>query len=425
MARPRFYPENGIEITSVGSFLDYLKDKQENDGDSSITYFFRGQAKEYWDISSSIFRENMLGIEHELLKIPLTKIPTEFDSSQSAFDLMTKYQHYGLCTRLLDITTNPLVALYFACKIMGNEKYEKENPTDEAKEEAREPWGVIYYKKAYPDYADNTAVKIVATMAQYNLENKNSIKEIINKLFQDNVITEEDKNKWSKPENYSNFIDIIQNNYTIIPICNNTRLTKQNGAFLLPSMFSISKDKDEDEYKIIKTAASLREEFEQEIFYIDGDNKEKILKELDICNINEYTLFPELEHQLNYIKTSNAKTYYAPSFVKYTKESENTTESILVMNNYETSKEFKDAFKLDLKSLNNEKLEEIIYTNIFNYLQVDWYKKKSIQSNMKFKIVKNLLKEKFSKEDAYAIANEWIEKAKNIIEKYSSKQEEN
>ena len=72
----------------------------------------------------------------------------------------------------------------------------------------------------------------------------------------------------------------------------------------------------------------MREEFEQEIFYIDGDNKEKILKELDICNINEYTLFPELEHQLNYIKTSKAKTYSAPSFVKYTKESENTTESI-------------------------------------------------------------------------------------------------
>ena len=37
-------------------------------------------------------------------------------------------------------------------------------------------------------------------------------------------------------------------------------------------------------------------------FYISGENKAAILEELDTYNINEATLFPELEHHLSYIK---------------------------------------------------------------------------------------------------------------------------
>lgn len=40
--------------------------------------------------------------------------PDEFLGNR--FDSLVKMQHFGMPTRLLDTTTNPLVALYFACE---------------------------------------------------------------------------------------------------------------------------------------------------------------------------------------------------------------------------------------------------------------------------------------------------------------------
>ena len=117
-------------IDSVSSFIEMIRQvketKEAQDGTSTELYF-RGQETEFWDIEPSIFRDDMLSIEHKLMQIPLQKSPTEFRDLNSMFDIMTKYQHYGMCTRLLDLTTNPLVALYFACKKHGAVKYVTED----------------------------------------------------------------------------------------------------------------------------------------------------------------------------------------------------------------------------------------------------------------------------------------------------------
>ena len=48
-------------------------------------------------------------------------------------------------------------------------------------------------------------------------------------------------------------------------------------------------------------------EFEDHFFTIPYDKKETIRSELDFLNINEATLFPELEHQLAYLNFRNRK----------------------------------------------------------------------------------------------------------------------
>lgn len=128
--------ENGIEIESLGEYIQKIGDLRQNESYSTI--FFRGQQNNEWKIEPSIFRDNMLSIEHELMQLPLQEVPEEFTDMSSMFDIMTKYQHYGMCTRLLDLTTNPLVALYFACKLNNNQNCSE-----------KEFYGVIYYKYEY------------------------------------------------------------------------------------------------------------------------------------------------------------------------------------------------------------------------------------------------------------------------------------
>ncbi len=46
----------------------------------------------------------------------LINCPDDFEKCHTHLEKLVKMQHYGLPTRLLDITRNPLVALYFACE---------------------------------------------------------------------------------------------------------------------------------------------------------------------------------------------------------------------------------------------------------------------------------------------------------------------
>ena len=201
-----------IEIDSVSSFIKAVKKLKEQGDGSSTEFYFRGQETEFWDIEPSIFRNNMLSIEHRLMQIPLQKIPAEFREFHTMFDIMTKYQHYGMCTRLLDLTTNPLVALYFACKHHGDECYESEDG-----EEQHEPYGVIYFtEKYYQSTPTDNEVRIISALANYDLSKENTVSDVLKQLRKDRIIDEETSHRWLKKNGFIEFVKIIQKNYSYV-----------------------------------------------------------------------------------------------------------------------------------------------------------------------------------------------------------------
>lgn len=397
---------DGIEITSVDEFMKEISILNQNKKDPNAQLFFRGQAVDYWDIRPSIFRDQMLSIEHNLMTEPLRQVPSEFYNLSESFEIMEKYQHYGMCTRLLDITTNPLVALYFAC-----EHYEKEEYRDSENKSSEKvsPQGMVYFKEDnMPLKYNDLDVRILSKMASYNMNNDCTLEEIIIKLYEDEVISIDKKKNWLEENGMSEFIHICQSVCTVLPIMNNDRLIRQSGAFLLPGKLTISNRGNSLKDAIItKSEANLRDEFEKKFFYISDDNKEQIRQELENCNVNEAHLFPELEYQLKYIRRHNEhlrrSVSYFEKFQNITKESANIEENIRKYNS--------DILK---KVMNEENIEKEISKEIeqifLDNQEVDWMKRDSVISRIKIQICKKLKNNGYKKSEADKIAKRIIDK---------------
>lgn len=369
---------DGIEITSVGAFIEEVKKLRENTEGASTEFYFRGQEVDLWDIRPSIFRDNMLSVEHKLMQIPLQKNPFDFKELNDNFEIMVKYQHYGMCTRLLDLTLNPLVSLYFACKTHGNMKYPNE-------QEEREPTGIVYCANYYPSHPNDINVKIVTFLAQYDLSKNNKIKDVLDVLVEKKIITNNQRQRWMNEQYIKEFIDIIQDDYLVVPTYSNERLKKQSGVLLLVSAFTVDIVDTVECGIITKSTNDLRKKFNNIYFYILGENKQEIINDLDLLGINEASLFPELEHQLNHIKFTHqdqieaVSTFYPYQKIDFRKaiSYDNVIEDELNKEFIENIEEFLKSKKISID--NQEKIIKIVMEN----LVIDWYRRESMRSKIR------------------------------------------
>ena len=108
--------KNKENITYIESVSDFLNDIKGIKNKSGYTLFYRGHSDKNYELKPSIYRnENFIKNEDKIYRETIAKVPYDFNG-KSSIESLALMQHYGVPTRILDLTTNALVALYFACE---------------------------------------------------------------------------------------------------------------------------------------------------------------------------------------------------------------------------------------------------------------------------------------------------------------------
>lgn len=265
------------KITTVQGFIGKVLMSERESG-SEI--FYRGHSnKNKYKLEPSLFRKDgdgnylYLENEHILYRELIVSNSADFQSDEYTLDRLVRMQHYSLPTRLLDITSNPLIALYFACKSTPNEDGE-----------------VIVFSLARSEvkYFDSDVASCISNLAR------------LPKSEKDNIGFKNDK--FNEQMSVKRLIHLIREEKPyfepkIIPddlrkiICvkgkkSNDRISSQSGAFLLYGLDAVMDEEGTEEINVMRITVS---------------NKSSILKELDLLNINESTVFPYIENSAKYV----------------------------------------------------------------------------------------------------------------------------
>ncbi|MDD5455705.1 MAG: FRG domain-containing protein [Candidatus Margulisbacteria bacterium] len=277
-----------MKIGSTKTFIDALNNITTSD---DYELFFRGHSQEKkYSLIPAIYRPkyiNFLRNEDRIFREILSYLPEDFRNEKTTFDCLVKMQHYSIPTRLLDLTKNPLVALYFAArkdiKLRG-EVVVLKIPKKEIRHFESDSVSIVSNLSKRPFNFDISGYKI------------NRIN-IFNKKKEISYLLHEIKSE--KPY----FLSIIEPKtigsvLCVNPKMNNQRILRQEGAFLL---FGINQTK-EMPATIQKDWILFNSEKKKFLIY----QKEKILNELNRVGINERFLFPELDKQAEFLKAKYA-----------------------------------------------------------------------------------------------------------------------
>ena len=306
----RLFVPSGEDMIDVASFrkegvggindlLDACRELRRHYREDA-TLYFRGEGRFSWDLRPSVMRISDDGkyvfrsAETEMLNDLMTRQPDAFNEIGSAVAQWVFAQHHGLKTRLLDITRNPLVALFNACI---------DNPEEDAK------LHVFGVPRSLIKPFNSDTVRIISNFAKLPRDEQNLLlgkteadtegdvfPASANNFFAGRelffrakarlyaTIRQESPNFEEKID-WRDFFRII----VVEPQRMFERLKAQSGAFLL-SAFHEQFERDE----VLKWNSAVPI-YAHHILRVPGKRKAAILDELRLLNVTREVLYPSVD----------------------------------------------------------------------------------------------------------------------------------
>lgn len=397
------------KINSVSSYIKAifdLRNSKISEYALSSYWFFRGQKNSSWGMSPNVFRNDALKYEFDSIETAIRQRPYDFRECSTDFEILTKLQHYGLGTRLLDVTLNPLVALYFA-----SEKHEEFVPGKYGRGKYVPCDGKVVYRYGYGHKLSELEVRIACALPFIEFAEDLTLSGLFKELYSKKIITP-DEQVMLEDNNYEKFIHAIQSNSFVVSSYSNERLTRQNGAFIIPSAIKIiGDDLNGGNCLVRKARCDLDDEFEETYFIIPSEKKESIRDELDFLNINEATLFPELEHQLVYLQNRKLSSpgeveIYEDFSGKVTQPSDHTSMEEVVTPHSEPHPNIQQIVDKYL-SESPDLVKQIVPVLEEGTSVIDWWLKDSAVSRINRDITR-ILQTKMSMQTSKVLANDIV-----------------
>ena len=282
------------------SLTDFLEAFARYSSRSNLLNCYRGQRDASWKNVAGIFRpdlKQLLENEKRAVRDLVSVHPNEFATDETMFDRLVRMQHFGLPTRLLDVSLNALVALYFAT----DPGPDKTAPTD-----GRVTAFAIPAERER--YYDSDAVSCLANLANMTADEKveidqtrEAVKSVPDdkriELFNDaGVMKRLHQFIRSEKAYFLAIIDPVDlyQPYFVHPKMSNRRILAQSGAFIIHGL-----------------RPPARMFFPQKIretqFVVPAGAKGPIRRSLENLGINESTLFPEIDKAADRIRNRYLK----------------------------------------------------------------------------------------------------------------------
>ena len=270
-------------METIQNLEDYIGKVTKVSSDKKYFVFFRGEIKDHKKLLPSIYHDSHSYIEHEdtIFKEIIAMYPNEMLEQKTTVEKLILMQHYGFPTRLLDITKNPLIALFFSC-------FEK----DKKPEVDFSDDGKVFQIKIPKDdikYCDSDTISVIANLCKRPSEFKllnvdEDDRDGFNEMSEIGLLLHEIKEE--KPY-FLNWIDPkhINSVQCLRPRLNNQRIIRQDGYFLVFGINNYNK----------KECANVPSQWEITEYSIPQSIKKEIVDSLDLLNINETFVYPEYE----------------------------------------------------------------------------------------------------------------------------------
>lgn len=279
-----------------GSVQDYISTIEEvTSFYPHKEHFFRGHYYYKYDLIPSLYRKKKYYDNESSMYMDFkTQFYNEL-SDKKYIEILTTMQHYKMPTRLLDSTSNPLVALYMACDKPANYKNKNYGIGE-----------VIVMSEDVKNvkYSDSNAITLLSSLAVLETNYKQELYE--------KIIESQEKND---PEIYRSTLAyrrFVAEAHNELPYFDesfftpevllkprhvkvgmiNERIIAQSGNFILFGLCNYQTG----EYTKLDTVSKER------IFVV---HRNHISKQLQMLNMNEGTMYPDKDH----ISTAITKSY--------------------------------------------------------------------------------------------------------------------